>query len=789
MTRRSLYGEPLTVALFVATTTWFGLCVGRYGQEGRSVFSFENDPAWSVFNLLVLPPKGLHDILPHLVRDEKLGNNASVRVLNDRLAAKGVSSAQRNVSAVDMYELWTAREIRNQVRKWADHYPSFVRLSTAQEQYGLPVAGSSDDCPFDDEQDGCLNYILTIQDFEQHPPGSQSSNRLPEVFLSGEVHGDERVGPTAVLQATQLLLDAALCMSKPRMRLQNTSNSTPESHWESEVTFARACRREMMDFGVDEVHLRWLARLVSTRRVVIVPTANALGYFRSEREENGIDPNRDFPYDVLDPVLCMQTVAARTLNEVFRDHMFQLSLTFHGGMEAIGYEWGAPSWEGFKSPDDVAQGQIAHAYSRFAGGWAGTPLYEFAPMNDDVYPVRGGMEDWAYAASWDPERVIRCEPEQYGGYAGVKTEYGNSTHRVFNMLIETSTDKIPDATTLGTSEGVFSGTSVGNGHVTRNVRLALIAIDLVQPYVVVTAVNELVLSDDIVPMEDFSDERLCRSSRMVSVPSSVRRLVVEWKVGGSISVEATKIWFGKWKDIPQAAAFCSQQPSAKEVESMMEEGSPLSDMNGTGWLTPAAATSAFSGSFDLSSFNDGDELIVLVSAEVDQSWATQSSSVGPNLAPQSHIVNARTNPDWKHEHSGKVIEGRKTWFSRPLTIVLGRGLDPSGEVLVETTEVSSRIPGERDPAMHDSNSATSEHLGDIAGSNGTDLWVIVTVVAAACAVGVGGRTVLQRRVRSSNRSRLREFIADENAPSPGLRHKRNGRAYNDVPNHGEVEMV
>jgi hypothetical protein len=58
----------------------------------------------------------------------------------------------------------------------------------------------------------------------------------------------------------------------------------------------------------------------------------------------------------------------------------------------IGYEWGAPTWLGYYSPDDNAQNLIAGAYSRFAGSFKDTPAYNYDPMNDAVYPVRGGME-------------------------------------------------------------------------------------------------------------------------------------------------------------------------------------------------------------------------------------------------------------------------------------------------------------------------------------------------------------------------------------------------------------
>jgi hypothetical protein len=62
------------------------------------------------------------------------------------------------------------------------------------------------------------------------------------------------------------------------------------------------------------------------------------------REEGGIDPNRDFPY-AQRPERCMQSYTARAVNEVWLAHLFQLGLTFHGGMQAIAYEWGSPNHE------------------------------------------------------------------------------------------------------------------------------------------------------------------------------------------------------------------------------------------------------------------------------------------------------------------------------------------------------------------------------------------------------------------------------------------------------------
>ena len=188
------------------------------------------------------------------------------------------------------YHLLAPEKIKEMLYEWVGDYPDFVRLENAQEKYGLPTAGMQGDCPYDDDVVGCKNYILTLQDFVKHPEGSDSSNRLPEVFLSGELHGNERVGPPSVMEAAQLMLLPADCEAKPRKL--DVKNTDPQS----QLKAAKDCRAQLQsDHGMEDLHRKWLARIVSMRRIVIVPTANALGYFRNRREEGRSDPNRDFP--------------------------------------------------------------------------------------------------------------------------------------------------------------------------------------------------------------------------------------------------------------------------------------------------------------------------------------------------------------------------------------------------------------------------------------------------------------------------------------------------------------
>ena len=225
-----------------------------------------------------------------------------------------------------------------------DDYPDFVTLENAQDKYGLSAAGDDADCPFDDDVKGCKNYILTIEDKR----GLVDNSTVAEVFLSGAVHGNERIGPTTVVETARLLVQAAACEAIPRLEV-------PPEERDEEVRRAQECRENLSSRGIYPSTRRWLSRLVATRRIVIVPSANALGYFRNKRQEGSIDPNRDFPFDQVDWTKCMRTIAGRTINEIYREHIFQHSLTFHGGMVAIAYEWGAPSRntpKGIPSPDE-----------------------------------------------------------------------------------------------------------------------------------------------------------------------------------------------------------------------------------------------------------------------------------------------------------------------------------------------------------------------------------------------------------------------------------------------------
>ena len=139
--------------------------------------------------------------------------------------------------------------------------PDLASLSTAQALYELPTAGTCRNA--DGSRSACLTHVLEIT----NRATLAADPERPEVLFSGALHGDERVGPVTTIELARWLIER---------------------------------------YDVDP----WVKRLVDTRVVLCVPMTNAIGVEQLRREELGIDPNRDFPYDQ-EPSRCMKGGGAR----------------------------------------------------------------------------------------------------------------------------------------------------------------------------------------------------------------------------------------------------------------------------------------------------------------------------------------------------------------------------------------------------------------------------------------------------------------------------------------------
>ena len=125
------------------------------------------------------------------------------------------------------------RKLINRMRSVCDLNARICRLSTIDSIYGLGTQGLCG-------ADACQQHVMRI---------GCGAPSLPHVFVSGALHGDERLGPIATVEFGALL---------------------------------------MRQYG----RSRWSTRMVNTRCIVLFPIANARGYYMREREDNGVDPNR-----------------------------------------------------------------------------------------------------------------------------------------------------------------------------------------------------------------------------------------------------------------------------------------------------------------------------------------------------------------------------------------------------------------------------------------------------------------------------------------------------------------
>lgn len=492
----------------------------------------------------------------------------------------------------------------------------------------------------------------------------------PQLLLSGEIHGDERVGPSSTIWAASLLVRAASC---------EISRHQP------------SCEFLDKQMGVVSSDQRvWLAFLATRRDTVVIATANCLGYLQDQREDAGVDPNRDFGYSRSNDN-CLRSTTARIMNALLARTLMQIVVTFHGGMVAIGYEWGSPNHPSpkDKSPDDAANAALAGGMKQVGGSVPGEGPYPVGRINSLVYPVEGGMEDWMYAAGWDR------------GAAQLKncTRYSNTatppSNRALVFLVETSDKKRPSDRELGGSERILDDRSASNGHVPRNVRLALMTVDVVQPYVCVLS---------------------------ASVADNSPRVGIKWHVGGSASVDATWLaWHPVTRTETQLAdhggdhsylldllQVPSPLPSDDTSRTLLRTTSNATASTGGGPLLKPLAASAtqrragfwkegqlqrlydpfsvtFSAEADAHGLLPGVYWLVAW-AQVDGNWGAKDQGSPEQMTPQSLFVNARSNLDWRSEAEGDLGEGKAKGTRTGRRQVRGRKSWPSEPVLVQVTK-------------------------------------------------------------------------------------------------------
>jgi hypothetical protein len=118
--------------------------------------------------------------------------------------------------------------------------------------------------------------------------------------------------------------------------------------------------------------------------------------------------------------------------------------------------------------------------------------YIMGDISSTIYPVNGGLEDWAYGAGWDffgkEATLEKCEPFTYVLPNTIKTgkvAYKNVRSAIY--IVETDGSKRPSERLLGSrqiskdnegrviveSDSVKGRGNMYDGHINRNIRLVL----------------------------------------------------------------------------------------------------------------------------------------------------------------------------------------------------------------------------------------------------------------------------------------------------------------------------
>ena len=97
-------------------------------------------------------------------------------------------------------------QIVDRMRALASLAPNFVRMWNAQDTYGLQSPGQ---CGTDTNGHAvaCKHWFLTLSNFAAN---ATVLTTRPHVFLSGNLHGDEEVGPMTLIYVLEYLIRTRL---------------------------------------------------------------------------------------------------------------------------------------------------------------------------------------------------------------------------------------------------------------------------------------------------------------------------------------------------------------------------------------------------------------------------------------------------------------------------------------------------------------------------------------------------------------------------------------------------
>lgn len=432
-------------------------------------------------------------------------------------------------------------------------------------------------------EDECISPLIEMTNFENSPEYIKS---LPTLFILAGIHGNEVIGTNAIYRFFDMIL--------------KYKTTDPFYFW-----------------------------MLNNLRVVFLPLANPSGFYRKIREEVHIienreikiDPNRDFDWDNSDG--CYVTCSSQSIGHIFKDNLIVGTLTYHGGESSITYPWGTYVHRGHsRSKDHVAFSNIATMLRDSAGV---APQYNLNPfvvgtMEDIVYDVHGGYEDWAYGASAESKFITQSclNPDTIYNENFLKTD--DNSNRAFVYLIEAGEQKTPDEGTLGNEQFAIDKTGKGaeNGNVTRSILILKQYFEVMRPFPMILKINK------------FNASHQSGTNTSNSNPSSKPGLMIEFDVRGCKTVDSITLI----------------HPKSKSQNFEVEE--PTFDRGTQSNLATLQVT-----------FDDNSELLnwavdLVIDIKCDSDWAQSKNENGQTVQtnPDSHFLRGRLNNEYERTSKG-----------------------------------------------------------------------------------------------------------------------------------------
>jgi hypothetical protein len=598
----------------------------------------------------------------------------------------------------------TYDEIVERINALSKKFPDLMELTTSQKLYNLdhPVGDCGGKL--------CENHIVFLGNKQKF------KNETAQMYISCALHGDEKVGPT-------------LCTEFLTLVLENYS----KNKW---IKFLLDNRRVILTPMTNSY-----GYYLGIREEITTSTGS-----QENDTDFHIDPNRDFPIFKRKNE-CMLTITARTINEIFINNLIRFSLSIHGGTSSLTYAWGTLNHlthlltkfklpyeknknnstnvdeiiesyysgkfddidnESYLSPDDSGLNSISKILSIFSN-FNPDFQYKTGTMNDLVYPTRGAFEDWAYSSSWENQPIITqpCIPNTYTHYPEFKTEYSKNypdAIKSMSFLLETSESKSPPEVNLGLNRAecitnilrnpfkpeidnfiekeCLSNTY--NGYISKNLRLLLVNLDLLQPYVHV--------SYAIVRRNKFSLKWIVGGCEKVDETFVVYQIAKEGDREFENKIEE---WKNEgFKNIQEIRKNNSDKLNDEKIKfSKIQSGSGIWDLNSNSKNGSKFIFEEFHDidiNIDIKSNEEKSVRLIkyVVLAKVDDHWkeskeknvnvnssyledhdnegkslstpttSNGSKKIDPEIPPQTHLINERVNPDYYAKNNNFVIKGR-----------------------------------------------------------------------------------------------------------------------------------